>query len=176
MAHSFIALFTTHTQPCVRLKPIKQQQREDTFDVFMEELSGYFCALLRFSAEEEDTALSGGSSGSSLFVELAHVWDFLLILTLHTKPHHSYSLYHEIRFSHQNPEAPPPQFFFRFFSPLSNLSGLAFSLSLCVCVTQTSEQVEQALRGTFHQTTVFTLLQRLGVSMPVSVGLQPPHQ
>jgi len=66
---------------------------DDTFAVFMWKLQGYFCALLRLSSEEEPEATENGS----IFVEMAHVWDFLLLLTLHTSPEQKEDLFEETR-------------------------------------------------------------------------------
>jgi hypothetical protein len=60
---------------------------EDTFAVFMEAMSGYCCALLRLAADEDDQLASPmAPPEGSIFVGLMHVWDFLLLLTLHTSP------------------------------------------------------------------------------------------
>lgn len=71
---------------------------EDTFAGFMEAMSGYFCALLRLAADEDDQLASPlAPPEGSIFVGLMHVWDFLLLLTLHTSPAQKESVFAEVR-------------------------------------------------------------------------------
>jgi len=66
---------------------------EDTFASFMDAMSGYFCALLRLSADEDDAT----AGEASIFVGMAHVWDFLLLLTLHTSIQQKETLFLELK-------------------------------------------------------------------------------